>query len=410
MLDVLLRTIHYIPMLGTHSIQVGFLASKIAEALQLDETEAFLAGMLHDIGIVTPHKNIALDDVDYEFFLGQDVLILDHTLVSAFEVSKISKLVKRYPELTDAIILHHTPSERLNPSKRSDVLANVLSAADHVSKFVMANTEELGFEDYRSALTANSGKFFDFVLQATLKTVQVEYNRWVLSDLKAGYTKEELISSYVTDKTYDLQDAIEVGAIISYIVDSKSKFTREHSWRVAKVAAAMSREILADEKQMFIAGLFHDIGKIKVPICVLEKQGKLDLFELDVMRKHSFYSYLILLDHSSCPWFLPAVRHQERVDGSGYPWHLSGDRMSFLDKIMQVADYFVAVLEPRPYRGPNTPGQAYAEVRKAVADGKLDGSAAKILGELIYGGFDFESINLMNQIQADIEAFERSLS
>lgn len=409
MLDVLLRSVLYLPMLGTHSIQVGFLASKVASALGLDEAEAFYAGVLHDIGVVTPHKQVLLDDIDEEFFVSRDVSLLDHAVVSAFEVSKISKLVRRFPNITEAIVLHHALPEKLNASKSGDVLANVLSVSDQVSKFVLVNREELSWNEFRDSLLANEGKFLDFVLEAALGVLRAEYTRWLLYDLKLGYGKERLLETFDLGREYELRDAIEVGAILSYIVDSKSKFTREHSWRVARIAAGMAKEILADEKMMFIAGLFHDVGKLKVPICVLEKQGKLADFEIDIMRKHSYYSYLILRGHVGEPWFLPAVRHQERIDGSGYPWGLKGERMGVLDKIMQVADYFVAVLEPRPYRGPNSPETALQEVMKAVEDGKLDKSAARILGDLVFGGFDFESLNLMNEIQKEIDAFERSL-
>ncbi|MGB9615306.1 MAG: HD-GYP domain-containing protein, partial [Fervidobacterium sp.] len=159
----------------------------------------------------------------------------------------------------------------------------------------------------------------------------------------------------------------------------------------------------------FLAGLFHDIGKITTPVEILEKKGKLEPWEMDIMRKHVYYSYIILKNHQNEPWFWPAVRHQERIDGSGYPWKLKGEKMTFKDKILQVADYFVAVLEPRPYRGPNTPEKAYKEVSRAVENGTLDKGPANILKELVYGGYDFEKMDFMSSIQREIYDFEKSL-
>ncbi|MFN4200555.1 MAG: HD-GYP domain-containing protein, partial [Fervidobacterium gondwanense] len=242
-----------------------------------------------------------------------------------------------------------------------------------------------------------------------LKVIKQEYIRWMLYDIKAGFNRERLIQEFKLDTKLTIDEIIEIGAVLAYIIDSKSQFTREHSWRVAKVSAAIAKEILLNEHEFFIAGLFHDIGKITTPIEVLEKKGKLTAAEMDIMRKHVYYSYLIFLEHEDEPWFWPAVRHQERIDGSGYPWKLRGNQMSFKDKILQVADYFTAVLEPRPYRGANTPEKAYEEVERAVQNGVLDSGPAKILKELVFGGYNFDSIDFMSSIQKDINDFEKSL-
>lgn len=414
-IDILLKTIMYVPKFGIHSIQVGFFASRVAKILGLSELDAFYAGMLHDIGVITPHKGVVLDDIDNEFLVNQDIPTYesptkDHTLVSSFEVSKMSKLVTKFPDLPHVVLMHHALPNYLNDSKLSDVLANVVSISEEVSKYVLVNDEELSWKDFEIPLSAIKSRFFDFVFDAAMSAIKEEYTRWMLYDIKAGYNREDLIREFLFEERYTFDEIVEMGAVLSYIIDSKSQFTREHSWRVAKISSAMAREILLDSEEFFTAGLFHDIGKITTPIGVLEKKGKLEFWEMEIMRKHVYYSYLILLDHRDKPWFWPAVRHQERVDGSGYPWKLRGDRMTLKDKILQVADYFVAVLEPRPYRGPNTPEAAYAEVERAVKNGSLDRSAANVLRELVLGGFDFESVHFMSAIQTEIENFERSLA
>ncbi|MGQ9855404.1 MAG: HD domain-containing phosphohydrolase [Fervidobacterium sp.] len=414
MIDVLLKTIMFVPKFGIHSLQVGFLASKIAKELNFDEFEMFYAGVLHDIGVLTPHKGILLDDIDNEFLIKEDIPryespTKDHTFISSFEVSKISALSKRFPNLSSSILLHHALPNYLNESSTKDVTANVISISEEISKYVLVNDEELTYEDFLVPLSMIKNRFFGSVYDAALKVIKQEYIRWMLYDIKYGFNRERVIQEFKIDTKLTIDEIIEIGAVLAYIIDSKSQFTREHSWRVAKVSAAIAKEILLNEQEFFIAGLFHDIGKITTPIEVLEKKGKLTPAEMDIMRKHVYYSYLILLEHESEPWFWPAVRHQERVDGSGYPWKLKGNQMSFKDKILQVADYFTAVLEPRPYRGPNTPEKAYEEVERAVQNGVLDSGPAKILKELVFGGYNFDSIDFMSSIQKDISDFEKSL-
>jgi len=85
--------------------------------------------------------------------------------------------------------------------------------------------------------------------------------------------------------------------------------------------------------------------------------------------------------------------------------------MTFKDKILQVADYFVAVLEPRPYRGQNSPEKAYEESGAGSKRiGSLDKGPANILRDLVLGGYDFNNIDFMSHIQAEIVDFERSLN
>lgn len=414
MIDILLKTILFVPKFGIHSFQVGFLSSKIAKELQLDPLEGFYCGVLHDIGVLTPHNGIVLDDIDNQFLIYQDIPTYEsptkaHTLISAFEVSKISALNQKFENISPAVLLHHAMPQYLNDTDKSNVYANIVSISEEISKYVLVNDEELIYDDIIVPLSTMKNRYFDFVYDAATKVLREEYVRWMLYDIKAGYNREELIEEFKIDAKLSFEETIEIGAVLSYMIDSKSQFTREHSWRVAKVSAAIAKEILIPEDEFFIAGLFHDIGKITTPLSILEKKGKLSQQEMDIMRKHVYYSYIILLNHKDDPWFLPAVRHQERIDGSGYPWRLTGSEMTFKDKILQVADYFVAVLEPRPYRGPNTPEKAYQEVARAVQNGALDKGPANILRDLVYGGYNFESIDFMSSIQLDIENFEKGL-
>ncbi len=415
MIDVLLNTILFVPRFGIHSLQVGFLSSRIARILGLDEMEAFYAGVLHDIGVITPHKGIVLDDIDEQFLINQDIPTHEsptkaHTLISAFEVSKMSVLANMYPKISASILLHHAMPQYLNENEKNNVLGNVISISEEISKYVLVNNEELSFDDFVIPLSTIKNRYFDFIYDAAIGVLREEYTRWMLYDIKVGYNKEKIINEYKFDVKISFNEIVEIGAVLSYIIDSKSTFTREHSWRVAKISSAIANEILLSSEEFFIAGLFHDIGKITTPVNLLEKKGKLEPSEIDIMRKHVYYSYVILSNHKDEPWFWPAVRHQERIDGNGYPWKLKGNEMTFKDKILQVADYFTAVLEPRPYRGPNTPEKAYEEVARAVANGVLDKGPANILKELVFGGYDFDKIDFMSSIQKDIYEFEKSLT
>ncbi len=413
MIDVFLRTIRLVPKLGTHSLQVGFITSELARQFNLDEQEAFYAGFLHDIGTITPFKGVVLDDIDNVFLMTQDIPSAqdptrEHTLISSFSVSKISFLTKRFPNLTSAILLHHAIPQFIDSSKAS-LLANIISIAEEISKYTLVNDEELSFEEFYVPLSSIQERFLPEVFECAISQLKKEYFRWMVYDIKNSVEREEILREFELNEKMTFDEIVEMGAVLSYIIDAKSPFTREHSWRVAKISSAIAKEIFLDEKEFFVAGLFHDIGKITTPVNILEKKGKLESKEREIIQKHVYYSEIILKNHSHEPWFLPAVRHQERIDGTGYPRKLTGSEMSLKDKILQVADYFVAVLEPRPYRGENTPEVALNEVLRAVENKTLDITPANILKDLVLGRYNFSDLGSASKIQKEIYEFEKGL-
>ena len=138
------------------------------------------------------------------------------------------------------------------------------------------------------------------------------------------------------------------------IVDAKSPFTYNHSNGVANAAVTIGRGLGLDSQQILFlrhAALMHDIGKLTVPNTILEKPGKPDAAEWDVLRLHPFYTWKIL---QGLPGFGRmseiAASHHEKLDGSGYFRGLSGPQIPLEARILVVADVFDALAANRPYR------------------------------------------------------------
>ncbi|HUM76644.1 MAG TPA: phosphohydrolase, partial [Fervidobacterium sp.] len=261
MIDIVIKSITFVRNFGVHSLQTAFLSSRIAGVLQLDPVEAFYSGIFHDIGMITPHNGIALDDVNYRYITDRDLTsneigINEHALMSSFEISKLSKLTKIFPNISSNILLHHALAKYLDSSQKSDVMANIISIADVMSLYTINNQEEMSFEDFKTSLWPTKERYFDFVYDAALATIKEDYTRWMLYDIKSGNNKERIINDFTFNEKYSFEDALETGSILSYIIDSKSSFTRDHSWRVARIASAIAKELMLDDEDFFIAGLF----------------------------------------------------------------------------------------------------------------------------------------------------------
>jgi HD-GYP domain-containing protein (c-di-GMP phosphodiesterase class II) len=127
-----------------------------------------------------------------------------------------------------------------------------------------------------------------------------------------------------------------------------------HQRRVAQLAVAIGRELQYSRDQLHalsIAGLLHDVGKSWLPREIWEHSGMLNDSEWEIVQKHPETSYIILRT-IPFPWNIAEVvlQHHERIDGSGYPYHLTGDDIRRDAKILAVADTMEALTSPRRHR------------------------------------------------------------
>ena len=404
MTRVLFNLLQTIPPLGKHAFQVAFLASQIAEKLNMDSSIAFLSGLLHDLGLILPYdgEKTILDDIDNAFIIVKDTpgkpLHL-HSILGSF----VTDYVERLKTLSPIVLKHHFPAFHLDPSKREDILANVVFISDQVSRYVMINHDTVP-KEILVPLEEMKSFFFPEVFEACREVLLTEFAQWQLEYILNEFAAD-CFREYINEcPECTVKDITQFGKIVSFIVDAKSEFTSEHTWRVASIAKEMGKAAGKDAESLFRAGLYHDIGKISVNYRILEKPAKLNEEEFHMIRKHVYFSYLILLPMNREEWFLPAVRHHEKVDGSGYPFKLKGEEMSLEDKILQVADVFSALMEERPYRPAMGVERALNIVSNEVREKKLDREAFEIL-ESVVKDLDFEEIEVGKELRKEMRSF-----
>ena len=169
-------------------------------------------------------------------------------------------------------------------------------------------------------------------------------------DLEIAESGRRLREAYL--RLRDVQDGT-IGAIAT-MAELRDPYTSGHQRRVARVACAIAEEMGLSEDRiagLATAGLLHDIGKIQVPSDILSKPGRLSPVELEMIKSHSQAGHQIL--HAiPFPWPVAdiIVQHHERLDGSGYPAGLAGDKILLEARILGVADVLEAMASHRPYR------------------------------------------------------------
>ncbi|MCR5157483.1 MAG: HD domain-containing protein [Butyrivibrio sp.] len=139
-------------------------------------------------------------------------------------------------------------------------------------------------------------------------------------------------------------------------IEEKEPFSIGHSLRVASYSVEIARRSGKSEeecKEVYYSALMHDVGKIGIPIAILQKSERLTEEEEQVMRKHVSIGQRILSSVSEYPYLsIGAHYHHERYDGTGYPEGLSGKDIPEIGRIICVADHYDRMTTRKRYRGP----------------------------------------------------------
>jgi len=173
-----------------------------------------------------------------------------------------------------------------------------------------------------------------------------------------------------------LQTSLTVVYSFARAVDAKSPYTRGHSDRVARYAAALAAKLGLPETDLDLlrrGGSLHDIGKICVPDAILNKPGPLTPAEYEVIKQHPEQGVRVVEPLESVRDAIPLIRwHHERMDGRGYPDGLAGRDIPLLVRVLAVVDVYDALRSDRPYRTGLAIPRCLDMLRENAAGGGLD--------------------------------------
>jgi len=173
----------------------------------------------------------------------------------------------------------------------------------------------------------------------------------------------------INESYKELEDLfIKLIRVMINSLDAKSPWTKGHSERVSLYAEQIAQEMLfeSDEiKNIRLAGLLHDIGKIGTFDYLLDKPGKLTPEEFEIVKRHPAQGAAILIEIKQLHDIIPLVKyHHEKIDGTGYPYRLKGDEIPIGARILHVADSYDSMTSDRPYRPAPSIEYALSELDK----------------------------------------------
>ncbi|MDD2371210.1 MAG: PAS domain S-box protein [Firmicutes bacterium] len=191
--------------------------------------------------------------------------------------------------------------------------------------------------------------------------------RFIIENIDDIYTRaeEHMYRKKITEGQSMRSRTVQV---ILNTLNEKNKRERIHSQNVSKICKKIA-EIMKFEpevvKEIELAGLLHDIGKIAIDENILNKKGALTAIEFEQIKRHPESGYQIMKSVDAYTKLADYILyHHERWDGKGYPRGLAGDNIPLIARIINVADSYEAMTANRSYRKGMTHEEALAELKK----------------------------------------------
>ncbi|WP_186176292.1 HD-GYP domain-containing protein [Vibrio jasicida] len=370
-----------------HSHRVAYIAYQCALALGWDNHQAefcYFAGMVHDCGVSETREHMML----LEQLVPQEAKA---HCIRGYHTLKQCRLLAQF---ATPILYHHTHWDELEqidiPSFEKNVAALLYLAdrLDFMRAHYVTNCHSdlvtLHEELIAECVLVNAGTLFHpEMCRAMVKLIMTDAFWFAMESEHIETIGMQFENIDWLQKQLSIEDLTSLGLFLARIVDAKSSFTYQHSQKVAELSRYLAKKIGVDEhdqEMIYIAGLVHDIGKLKTPDEILHKEGPLNQQEYTRIKRHTIDTELAL--HKVFPnakiaeW---ASNHHERLDGSGYPYHKTAEALDVPSRIIAVVDVFQALSQDRPYRGRMTLQEIAIIMGEQVDSGKLCADVYQVL-------------------------------
>lgn len=323
-----------------HGEIVGYILYKMlqAEHLYSDEhlADYTMLGILHDIGLYKEEdvKDVANKDISNPW---------PHSIYGFLFLKYLSPL----GEKAEIVLYHHLDYNRYSLIKSQYLhIIECLSLADKMDNFMHMKKGEMQ-KDYFSRY--KDIKFSKKALELFWKAEEKYHIMQKLSD--KSYKKE--LSELLSRRTFTEQYKKKFLEMLVYTIDFRSEHTVIHTIATVNFSQQIGRLMRLqgqDIRNLYYGAMLHDMGKLAIPVGILESSGKLSVEEMRIMKAHVRITEMILEGEINQEVLEIAVRHHEKLDGSGYHKGLKKEDLTLPQMILGVADILSALYGRRSYK------------------------------------------------------------
>ncbi|MBU3877467.1 HD domain-containing protein [Faecalicatena sp. AGMB00832] len=375
---VIQRTLNEVDTrLVEHGIRVALLVSGMLKVdggfTEKERQDICILSVLHDIGA---YKTEEIDRLVQ--FETHDVW--EHSIYGYLFLRYLSPL----DEWAEGVLYHHVPYEKI-PNTREEIkkTAQMINLADRLEIFSRSARSEMSSKQMWEAAEEYlrkrpKGQFSEEILQCFFDA-QKQYA--VFDRLK-----EENIDFHEVFPTVRLtkEERVKYLKMMTYAIDFRSQHTVTHTITTTNISEYCARYMGVPEDRIeYIryGAMLHDLGKIGIPVEILEYPGKLSAQAMNIMRTHVDITEKILNGAAAEDVTRIALRHHEKIDGSGYPKGLTGKDMTLDEEIVAVSDIVSALIGTRSYKSAFSKERTVKIIEKMAEEGKLNPQIVSVMKE-----------------------------
>lgn len=357
---IIQKTLNYVDArLVDHGKRVSYLVMKMAEELECyseDEIKeiAFLA-LLHDIGA---YKTEEIDDmVNFE-----TTNIWEHSIYGYLFIKYLSPISRWAP----AVLFHHISYNQMDGTEECAQIAQIINIADRADVFL---ENDKSIDKLMQLLEDSRGSRFSDEAVDLFAAAQEKHNM-----IGAILSPGSLTPAFPTLELTRQSTTAFVKMLIC-IIDFRSRHTLTHTITTTVISKETASVMNLSEEttaKLTCGAMLHDLGKIGIPLEILEFSGKLSPQAMKIMRTHVDITEKILDDCLDDEIVQIALRHHEKLDGSGYPKGLTAKELKLSERILAVSDIVSALVGVRSYKGAFSKEKTLGIIQKMAQNGYID--------------------------------------
>ncbi|MCM1539229.1 MAG: HD domain-containing protein [bacterium] len=368
--EIIRKTLSIInPKIMNHGDVTGYILFKMLECEQhyteQELVDYTMLGILHDIGLYKEAnvKNV----VDFE-----TKNLWPHSIYGFLFLKYLSPMGDK----AEIVLYHHLDYNKYGLiQSRYKHIIECLNLADKMDTFLHLKEENLEkdyFTLYRDIKF--SGAALDLFWKA-------EERFGITANLVNGSYRQEM-EELLAKRAFSEQYKKGFLEMLVYTIDFRSEHTVVHTLATVNFAQQLGRlKRLSgkDLRDLYYGALLHDLGKIAIPLNILESTGRLSDQEMKIMKAHVRITEMILEGIVDNDVLQIAVRHHEKLDGSGYHKGLTGDQLTLPQQIVAVADILSALYGKRSYKDAFPKEKIQSIIQGDADNGKISKSTVETL-------------------------------
>lgn len=378
--------------LVNHGERVGYmLYQMLRDSERYSEKEAleiFNLGVFHDIGA---YKT---DEIDKMVKFEADN-VWEHSIYGYLFLKYLSPL----KEQAEAILFHHLNYDRYDKVE-SDFkdIALMIKLTDRVDISMQSHG---GAFDLAEITDGVGSRFAPEHVELFLKT-NAKFQ--IIESLNSGAYEQEIeeIQKKLVLSPADIDLYLQM---LAYSIDFRSEYTVTHTVTTVGISVEIARLLnysAEDKQRIYYGALLHDVGKIAIPLEILEYPGKLSPQAMKIMKTHVQISEDILRGAVADDVCEIAIRHHEKLDGLGYHRGLSAGELTEGQRIVAVADVLSALRQRRSYKEA-FPKEKIIEVLKEQSE---KGKLCPAICDLVIGHYDVVMANADSSCEAFLSVYD----